>query len=80
MTPKKLEAAQEFARSRNLPVLNNVLIPRTKGFVFLRHSLATSVKAVYDVTNTFVGGVPLLQDALFKGKLRCGTGRSMCRP
>jgi len=32
---KKLEESQQFARKNNLPVLNHVLYPRTKGFTLI---------------------------------------------
>mmetsp|Transcript_18208 Transcript_18208/g.44714 ORF Transcript_18208/g.44714 Transcript_18208/m.44714 type:complete len:353 (+) Transcript_18208:128-1186(+) len=32
LRPKKLKEAQEFSKSRNLAVLNNLLMPRVKGF------------------------------------------------
>lgn len=51
---RKLRESHEYARSNGLPVLNNVLLPRSKGFVAsvqaLRHS---HVRALYDVTLAF---------------------------
>lgn len=38
-TKKKHEAAVEFARSKNLPVLKHLLQPRTKGFQYLRQRI-----------------------------------------
>lgn len=60
ITPKKLNAAQAFARERGLPVPKHVLIPRTRGFVASVQGLRGHVDAVYDVTIGYVGGVPTL--------------------
>ncbi|RKP09830.1 hypothetical protein THASP1DRAFT_13736, partial [Thamnocephalis sphaerospora] len=51
LSPKKLREGQAFARSRNLPVLENLLVPRTKGFCeTVRQLRDTHVKHVYDFT------------------------------
>ncbi|CAN0891883.1 1-acyl-sn-glycerol-3-phosphate acyltransferase 3 [Linum grandiflorum] len=49
-TQPKLEAAQEFAASRGLPIPRNVLLPRTKGFVSAVTHLRAFVPAIYDCT------------------------------
>ncbi|CAH9072285.1 unnamed protein product [Cuscuta europaea] len=49
-TQAKLQAAQEYAASAQLPVPKNVLIPRTKGFVTAVHQLRSFVPAIYNVT------------------------------
>lgn len=49
-TVKKLEAAHDFAKERDLKMLDQVLQPRTKGFVSTVHALRTSASAVYDIT------------------------------
>lgn len=41
---------QEFAKSRGLPLLSEVLLPRTKGFGLCVQSLRSRIAAVYDVT------------------------------
>ncbi|KXS10079.1 hypothetical protein M427DRAFT_191363 [Gonapodya prolifera JEL478] len=49
ITPQKKEESQAFAKQRGLPVLENVLIPRTKGFIATVQELRGShVTAVYD--------------------------------
>ncbi|XP_077210856.1 1-acyl-sn-glycerol-3-phosphate acyltransferase PLS1-like [Tasmannia lanceolata] len=68
-TQAKLLAAQEYAASTGLPVLRNVLIPRTKGFVAAVSNMRSFLPAVYDVTVA----VPKNQPAptmlrLFKGE------------
>lgn len=49
-TLQKLKAAHDFAKKRDLKVLDQVLQPRTKGFISTVHALRGSAKAVYDVT------------------------------
>ncbi|CAN1354773.1 1-acyl-sn-glycerol-3-phosphate acyltransferase 3 [Linum perenne] len=49
-TQAKLEAAQEFAASRGLPIPRNVLLPRTKGFVSAVTHMRAFVPAIYDCT------------------------------
>lgn len=51
ITTKKLKSSQEFAKSRNLPVLEHVLLPRVKGFIATVNSLRDSqITHVYEVT------------------------------
>ncbi|KAI0564643.1 Lysophosphatidic acid acyltransferase [Gracilaria domingensis] len=49
-TTAKREEAVQFARNRQLKVLDEVLQPRTKGFVSTVHALRADAQAVYDVT------------------------------
>ncbi|XP_030453619.1 1-acyl-sn-glycerol-3-phosphate acyltransferase 2 [Syzygium oleosum] len=49
-TQAKLQAAQEYAASRGLPLPRNVLIPRTKGFVSAVTHMRSFVPAIYDCT------------------------------
>lgn len=46
----KREKAVEFAKKRDLKVLDEVLQPRTKGFISTVHALRGNASAVYDVT------------------------------
>lgn len=62
LTRKKLLQSQEYARKNGLPILNHVLIPRTKGFVASIVGLEGHIKAVYDITIGFVGKTPSLLD------------------
>ncbi|EGC29814.1 hypothetical protein DICPUDRAFT_58605 [Dictyostelium purpureum] len=48
--PSNLKSSQEFAKSRNLPILNNILMPRVKGFTSAVLALNDTVDAVYDLT------------------------------
>lgn len=70
MTPKKLADSQEFAKQKGLPVLNHVLIPRTKGFVFIKKSLPATLSSIYDVTTAYIGGALYLTHFLFTGDFK----------
>ena len=62
-TPKKLQESQAYAKKMDLPTLNNVLLPRTKGFVATVQSLRDEITAIYDVTYAYKGEkVPGLRD------------------
>ncbi|KAG9062396.1 hypothetical protein KI688_005311 [Linnemannia hyalina] len=51
LTPSKLAASQKFMAGRGLPLLSNVLMPRTKGFITTVNKFRGShVKCVYDFT------------------------------
>ncbi|ORZ33930.1 acyltransferase-domain-containing protein [Catenaria anguillulae PL171] len=55
ITPKKLAESQAFSRSKNLPVFENVMYPRKKGFVATLQALRDShVRYVYDVTLAYL--------------------------
>jgi len=57
LTPEKLKASHAFAKKTDLPILNNVLLPRSKGFLAtvkaLRDGTAT---AIYDFTLVYNDG------------------------
>jgi 1-acyl-sn-glycerol-3-phosphate acyltransferase len=73
LTPAKLKRSQDFELSAGLPVLRNVMSPRTKGFTAALEGLGTLTEAVYDMTIAFegfrVGEVPGL-GALFFGPIQ----------
>lgn len=51
VTPAKLQKSQEYAREHKLPTLDNILLPRSKGFVATMLGLRDSdVHMLYDVT------------------------------
>ncbi|CAG8542964.1 8542_t:CDS:2 [Ambispora gerdemannii] len=51
MTPQKVREGQQFSKKRGLPILQNLLVPRTKGFIACLGQLRdTHVKFVYDFT------------------------------
>lgn len=60
-TKKKLEQSQQFARERGggLPILENVLLPRTKGFTFITDRLKGLFHYAIDGTNAY-SGAPLI--------------------
>ena len=48
LTPSKLAASQKFMLGRGLPLLSNVMMPRTKGFIACVNKFrGTHVKCVY---------------------------------
>lgn len=52
-TAEKHKASMEFASKRGIPLLKRHLIPRTKGFVQLVHSLKGHYPAIYDMTISY---------------------------
>ncbi len=60
ITPAKLAAAREFAAQKNLPLLNYVMLPRTRGFTSALEGLKGHVDAVYDLTIGYETGIPRL--------------------
>lgn len=71
ITPTKLAESQAFAQKTGQPVLQNVLFPRTKGFVLLASTLKKSIDSIYDVTIAYEdGNLTKLQDLLLNGKFK----------
>ncbi len=60
ITRSKLERSQKFAKERNLPILNNVLLPRTKGFAATVQGLSAHTSVIYDFTIGYPQGFPSL--------------------
>jgi len=56
LTPEKLKQSQDFAKKKDLPIWNNVLLPRSKGFVSTIQGLDDTIKAVYDFTIVYEDG------------------------
>ncbi len=71
LTAEKLELAQKFASGRGVPVPENVLVPRTKGFTAAVTGLRHYVTAVYDITIAYPDGVPSLWQ-LVQGRVKRG--------
>lgn len=70
LTPKKLAAAQAFAKERGHYVPKHTLVPRTKGFAFTVTGLREHLDAVYDVTIGYDGSPPPSLFACFAGDVR----------
>jgi 1-acyl-sn-glycerol-3-phosphate acyltransferase len=68
ITAEKRKKSWEFAEREGLPKLEHVLLPRTKGFVFIVQSLPKSVACVYDVTTAYPGGPAFISHLLTKGR------------
>jgi 1-acyl-sn-glycerol-3-phosphate acyltransferase len=69
ITPAKLKRSQDYARRAGLPVLQNVMLPKTRGFVASVNGLKECVTAVYDVTIAYEPGIPSIWQ-LLKGRLK----------
>ncbi|XP_043712638.1 probable 1-acyl-sn-glycerol-3-phosphate acyltransferase 5 [Telopea speciosissima] len=63
-TEQKCIRSQEFAADYGLPILKNVLLPKTKGFYACLENLRNSLDAVYDVTIAYKYRCPLFMDNL----------------
>lgn len=64
-TEQKCIKSQQFAAENGLPILNNVLIPKTKGFYACVEGLRSSLDAVYDVTIAYKHNCPTFIDNAF---------------
>ncbi|KAF9609790.1 hypothetical protein IFM89_018587 [Coptis chinensis] len=62
---QKCLQSQKFATENGLPVLQNVLLPKTKGFFACLEVLRDSLDAVYDVTIAYKHRCPTFTDNLF---------------
>lgn len=62
---EKCKASQKFASQNGLPVLKNVLLPKTKGFYACLEILRSSLDAVYDVTIAYKNQCPTFLDNAF---------------
>jgi len=47
---KAIESSRQYSIANNLPILENVLMPKSRGFALIMQQLATTFDAVYDVT------------------------------
>jgi len=54
MNPSKLKESQDFAKKKDLPILENVLLPRTKGFISTVQGLRKHSDAIYDFTIAYL--------------------------
>lgn len=64
-TEKKCIKSQQFASENGLPILKNLLIPKTKGFFACLEALSNSLDAVYDVTIGYKHHCPTFIDNVF---------------
>lgn len=62
---EKCKRSQEFASQNGLPVLKNVLLPKTRGFYSCLEILRSSLDAVYDVTIAYKNQCPTFLDNAF---------------
>uniref|UniRef100_A0A0D3EUS8 1-acylglycerol-3-phosphate O-acyltransferase n=3 Tax=Oryza TaxID=4527 RepID=A0A0D3EUS8_9ORYZ len=64
-TEKKCIKSQEYASEHGLPILKNVLLPKTKGFLCCLQELKSSLDAVYDVTIAYKHRLPDFLDIIY---------------
>lgn len=64
-TEQKCIKGQQFAKENGLPILRNVLLPKTKGFNTCLEVLGNSLDAVYDITIGYKHRCPLFIDNVF---------------
>ncbi|CAA0813319.1 Probable 1-acyl-sn-glycerol-3-phosphate acyltransferase 4 [Striga hermonthica] len=64
-TEQKSKKSQKFAIENGLPILKNVLIPKTRGFFACLEILRGSLDAVYDVTIAYKNQCPSFLDNVF---------------
>ncbi|XP_078442192.1 lysophosphatidyl acyltransferase 4 [Wolffia australiana] len=64
-TENKCARSQKFAAENGLPILKNVLLPKTKGFNACIETLRSSLDGVYDVTIAYKHQCPLFKDIVF---------------
>ncbi|KAG4140301.1 hypothetical protein ERO13_D06G009500v2 [Gossypium hirsutum] len=64
-TEEKCEKSKKFAAEVGLPVLTNVLLPKTRGFCLCLETLRGSFDAVYDLTIAYKRQCPFFLDNVF---------------
>ncbi|MQM05666.1 hypothetical protein Taro_038483 [Colocasia esculenta] len=62
---QKCIKSQQFAAEHGLPILRNVLLPKTRGFYTCLETLRCSIDAVYDVTIAYKHRCPIFRDIVF---------------
>eukprot|EP00455_Lapot_gusevi_P021369 TRINITY_DN2245_c0_g2_i2.p1 TRINITY_DN2245_c0_g2~~TRINITY_DN2245_c0_g2_i2.p1 ORF type:complete len:371 (-),score=115.27 TRINITY_DN2245_c0_g2_i2:66-1178(-) len=70
ITPAKKEKSHAWAKAHNLPLFENVLLPREKGFIFVINSLRQQLDSVYDCTIAYEGGPIYVRHALSHGRFK----------
>ncbi|XP_076929132.1 putative 1-acyl-sn-glycerol-3-phosphate acyltransferase 5 [Bidens hawaiensis] len=64
-TEQKCIKSQQYAAENGLPILKNVLLPKTRGFHACVEILRGSLDAVYDVTIAYKNRCPTFMDNVF---------------
>ncbi|KDP38461.1 hypothetical protein JCGZ_04386 [Jatropha curcas] len=64
-TEQKCLKSQKFAAEVGLPVLTNVLLPKTRGFCLCLEVLQGSLDSVYDITIAYKHQCPTFMDNVF---------------
>ena len=67
-----LSASQSTPKfTKHLPLLQHVLLPRTKGFTYLLKNLPTSIDVIYDVTAGYIPNGLYIHHPLLYGSFEC---------
>ncbi|KAK6136824.1 hypothetical protein DH2020_029419 [Rehmannia glutinosa] len=64
-TEQKCARSQKYASENGLPIMKNVLLPKTKGFYACLENLRDSLDAVYDITIGYRHNCPSFLDNAF---------------
>ncbi|KAJ7966707.1 Phospholipid/glycerol acyltransferase family protein [Quillaja saponaria] len=64
-TEEKCKRSQQYAAETGLPVLSNVLLPKTRGFCVCLEALRGSLDAVYDISIGYKNQCPTFLDNVF---------------
>lgn len=64
-TEEKCMKSQQYAGENGLPIMKNVLLPKTKGFYACLEALGSSLDAVYDITIAYKHRCPTFMDNVF---------------
>ncbi|KAD4888769.1 hypothetical protein R6Q59_034336 [Mikania micrantha] len=64
-TEQKCIKSQQYAAENGLPILNNVLLPKTRGFHACVEILRDSLDAVYDLTIAYKNRCPTFMDNVY---------------
>ncbi|KAF6149668.1 hypothetical protein GIB67_017401 [Kingdonia uniflora] len=64
-TDQKCMRSQKYAAENGLPILKNVLLPKTKGLYACLEALRNSFDAVYDITIGYKHRCPTIMDNIF---------------
>jgi 1-acyl-sn-glycerol-3-phosphate acyltransferase len=65
LSPKKIKESQDYSNKTGKPVLDHVLLPRTRGFVVSIKELRNHITALYDITLIFSRKNPDTVPSLF---------------
>ena len=71
ITNKRRILSHQYAKEKNLPILNHVLIPRTKGFNYILKHLPNTITCLYDFTIGYEENGLNLKDMFLRADFTC---------